>query len=105
MAAEVDPEHVVALALEPIGGLVDRPHAVYFERPPFRDLRLDSEETAERQRPQMPDNFDRGVGFAILDRRHIAQVIVLLAWIILQPRHHLERGRSVDQDRPLYPDH
>ena len=55
-----DAEHVVALALEPIGALVDGPHARHLERlRPSASSHLDAQEAAVRERPQVPHDFDR----------------------------------------------
>ena len=49
VADESDPEHDVALALEPIRALVDRPHARHLERAVLRELYLHAQEAAIRQ--------------------------------------------------------
>src|SRR5689334_13437260 len=85
MAVEADAEHVVALALHPIGTLVDRPDARHDERLPLEEQRLQPQEAAVRQRAQMPDDLDRPVHVAVLDRRDVDEIVVPLRRVVVQP--------------------
>ena len=101
---EANAEHVVALALEPVRRLVDVVHAGDLERLAFRKLRLDAKEATIRKRAQVPHDFDRNFGIPILDRRDIAQKVVALRRIVVQPPNHLVHGRGIDVDDCLTPD-
>src|SRR5574338_845115 len=59
MADEADAEHVVALALHPVGAPVDVPHARHLERLPLLQHRLEAHEATEGQRAQVPHDLDR----------------------------------------------
>src|SRR5688572_6630157 len=67
-------EHVVALALEPIGSAVHRPHALDLERRPSRQLDLETEEASQWQRSEVPDHLERPLRIAELHRRHIREI-------------------------------
>src|SRR6267143_1436344 len=104
MTAKADPEHVVALALQPIRALIDVPNAIDLERS-FGQLRLDANEAPVRKRPQLPYNLDRHVRVAILHSSHVAEEVVLLRLIIVQPADNFVRRRRVDVHDRLAPDH
>src|ERR1043166_4494382 len=85
MPGELDAEHVVALALEPIGRLVDVPHARHFQRGALLDLDLDTKEPAIRNRAKVPDDLQRHFEIAELDAGDVGEVVVLLRRIVVQP--------------------
>ena len=94
MSGEGDAEHVVALALEPIGALVDRPHAVDHERRALVERRLEPKKAPIRQRAQMPHDLERLLGIAKLDRGDVGEIVVLLRRIVVQPAHDLASRRA-----------
>src|ERR1019366_829998 len=59
MTAEANAEHVVTLTLHPVSCLPDSPDARHFERRALLELGLYTEKTAERERGEMPDDFNR----------------------------------------------
>ena len=80
MADERDAEHVVALALQPVGALVDVPHARHFERRALRRVStLTRRKRRIRERAQMPDDFERLLEVAELDRGDVGEIVVAAA--------------------------
>src|SRR3984893_4577056 len=53
----------------------------------------------------MPHNLDRHISVAILDSRHVAEEIVLLRLIVVQPADDFVRRRGIDVDDRLAPNH
>src|SRR5258705_4395291 len=105
MAAEADAEHVVAPAFQPIGRAVNVVDAVDLQRAAFLDLRFDAKEAAVRQRAQVPDDFYWNAGIAVLDGSEIAQKIVLLGRIVVQPLDHVVNRRRIDVHDRFGPNH
>jgi len=105
MPAKADAEHVVTLALQPIRGPVDIVDAGDLEGLAFWDLRFDSQEPAEWQRSQMPNDLDWNFRIAILHRRNVAKKIVPLRWIVVQPADDVVYRRRFHINDRLAPDH
>src|ERR1700736_3100552 len=105
MPSKTNSEHVVALPLQPIGGAVDVVHAVNLEGLALGDLRFDSEKTAVRKRPKVPDDFYWHFSITILHRSDVAQKIVLLRLVVVQPTNNLLHRCSIHVDHRLSPDH
>src|SRR6185503_16686721 len=104
MPDEANTEHVVALAFQPIRGPVDVVDAGDLQRLTLGKLRLHAQKPAERQRSQMPDDFDRNLGVAILDGGHVAQKIVALRLIVVQPANDVVNQWWMDEHHRLAPD-
>src|SRR5665213_461192 len=103
--SERDAEHVEALALEPIRGFVDRPHAVDCERRALVERDLHAQEATERERAQMPHDLEGLLGIAELDGGDVGEIVVLLRRIIVQPANDLAHGARLDIDIRVAPDH
>src|SRR5688500_2094000 len=103
MTSEPDAEHVIALALQPIGATVNRPHAVDLEHAPARKLDLQAQKTSPRNRPQVPHDLERALGVAEFHGGDVGEVVVPLIRIIVQPTHDLEQPLARDVDRSLSP--
>ena len=106
MADEADAEHVVALALQPIGALVDVPHARHLER---RALRRAATLTRRKRRYGSDRRCQTtSIGRSrsrILDRGDVGEIVVALRRIVVQPANDLvQRGRG-RRRRRLAPDH
>ncbi len=67
------------------------------------ELGLEAEKAAIRQRSEVPDDFDGELGVAVLDRRHVREVVVPLRGIIVQPADDLEDASRIDVDGRLAP--
>jgi hypothetical protein len=72
--------------------LVHGPHARHLELV-LRDLRLEPEKAAKRQRAQMPDHFDRRFVVAVLDGGYVGEVVVALRRVVVKPAHDVEDTR------------
>ena len=105
MPAKANSEHVVALALQPIRGPVDVVHAVDLERLILRKLSLDAEKAPVWKRAEVPDHLERNLGVAILDGGDIAQKIIALRRIVVQPTYYLLDRRRIHIHYRLTPDH
>src|ERR1700737_872701 len=105
MPLEANSEHVVAFPLKPIRRAVDVVHAVDLERRPLRKLRFDAEKTAEWKRPEVPDYLYRNLGVPVLDGSDVAQEIVALRLIVVQPPNHLLHRHRIHINDRLPPDH
>ena len=58
---------------------------------PFAISDLDAQEAAERQRAQVPDDFERLLEIAELDRGDVGEVVVALRRIVVQPLNDVVR--------------
>jgi hypothetical protein len=103
VSAEANAEHVVALALEPIGALEHGPHTVGFEWRARRDLGFEAKEPAVGERPEMPDDGQRLFGITELHRGDVRQVRVEVARIVVEPAHDVEDPLPRDDDGSLAP--
>src|SRR4051812_38700295 len=52
----------------------------------------------------MPHHLDRHFSIAVLDCGHVAQKIVALRFVVVQPANYIVHGRWVDEDDSLAPD-
>src|SRR5206468_12288561 len=98
MTAESDPEHVVRLPLQPVGAPPQRHDGVDGQVPARVEFDLDPQLGAAREGSQLVDQLERSLAVAVLDRRHIDQVIVALLRRFPQPGHRVEQtfARNVD---------
>ena len=85
--------------------LLDTVNAVDLQRSALLQLRLDAQKAPVRQRTQMPDDLDRNSGVAILDSRDVAQEVIALRWIVVQPSNRLVDSRWIDVHDGLTPDY
>ena len=104
MSLEPNAEHVEAFTLEPIGTLPDFPYAWYGQRRILGERCFYSKKAAIRKRSKVPHDFDWRIEIAILYRGHVAEKIVSLLRIVMQPSHHVGDARGRDEYRCLAPD-
>ena len=101
MSTERDPEHVVHFALEPLGAGPQRHDRVHRELPAGIELDLHPQVHAPLQRSQEVNDLERALAVAVLDRRHVHQVVVPLARRVAQPLHHFPQLLGADADEGL----
>ena len=98
MAGERDAEHVVDLALQPVGAAPKIPHRPDLERAALVELGLDPEVRLARQRPELPHHLQRALGVAVFDGRDVGEVVELLARGVTEPGEDVVGALTLDVD-------
>ncbi len=98
MTAEGDAEHVEHFPLQPIGAVPQAVDGVDGQLRVGRQLDFDPEVGFARERAQEVHDFEGTLAIPEFDRRHIDQVIVVLAGRVLEIAHRVEQTLACDID-------